>query len=208
MDLQQFEPTSPEEFIGEPQQQWCRILLDSVRTIKETGNGNLKVLIKGPPGIGKTSMARVVAHALVDKEHRIVDLIEESAADMQIDWVRQLKSEMHYVPMGGFKAIIVDEADELPDKCETLFLKIMDDLPRGTVMIFTSNEKQLSKRFEDRCFRVPLTNPNESEMAKWLKDNTELNDRRIQQLTTSCKGVRSTLAQATTIILARRTSCP
>ena len=207
MDLQQFEPTTPEEFIGAAQKRWCRLMLDSVKTIKATGKGSLKVLIKGPPGIGKTSIARVLAHALVDEPFRPYDLLEESAADMQIDWVRQLKSELHYAPMGGFKAIIVDEADELPEKCETLFLKIMDDLHDGTALFFTSNEKNLSKRFEDRCFRVPLSNPNEAEMTEWLKDNTELEDRRIQELI-ECKGVRSTLAQATTIILARRVSCP
>lgn len=196
MDLRKFEPTTPREFVGNDQQRWCNILLEEAQEIKDSLDGNMKVLIKGPPGIGKTALSRAIAKSLVDEAFRVVDITEKSGADLQIEWVRDLKDSLIYAPMSGFRSIIINEADELPDKCETLFLQLMDDLPDRMGLFFTSNEDQLSQRFEDRCTRVLLNPPTPKEIEEWLTEHTSLSPAKVETLATKAKGMRSVINQA------------
>ena len=197
MELQKFEPTTAEEFVGEHQRKWCRLLESYARNIRNLNEGNMIALIKGDAGVGKTAMCKVAARILVDESHRSYDLVHVSGAEVGLDWTRQLKDELHYAPMGGFRAIIVDEADELPEKSRALFLKVMEDLPERAGLFFTSNQEALEQRFEDRCSsRFTLTKPDPKEIAAWLKEHTELSDARVASLCGKAKGMRSVINQA------------
>lgn len=201
MDLREYKPESPNDFVGSPQKKWAKLLLGSVQLVKEGKSRSLKVLLKGPPGVGKTSMAGFLARQLVSDPFRHTSIITESGADIDIDWVRNLKDMTRTVPMGGYMAIIVDEADLLPKKCRDLFLHVMDTLPKGYLVCFTSNLDNLEKRFEDRCYQVRLDNPSPNEISEWLRTNTTLSEGVIRQLS-KIKGVRSTFNQAQSCITA------
>ena len=182
IDLDEYKPRTVDEFIGSGQKRWWRVLTGKARMIKETGKGKMKVLVTGECGIGKTELVQATAEILIDEGVRGVAMSEVSGANVQIDWVRETKSSLHTFPMGGRRAIIINEVDLLPEKCEDLMLDVMDDLPDGHALLMTSNTKQMSKRFADRCWRISLDPPSEAEMREWMQINVNLSQKQINQL--------------------------
>jgi len=204
IDLEDYKPRAVDEFIGTKQKHWFKLLAKKAQKVRRNGKGKMKVLITGDCGIGKTELAQATAEILVDEDHRAVAYEEVSAANVQIDQVRELRSNLHYYPQGGFRAIIINEADLLPEKCENLMLDVMDELPDCHALLMTSNRaKQFSKRFADRCWRVSIEPPTEDDMKEWLQINMDLPQRQIDQLA-KLKGVRSMFNQAETCLMAQQ----
>jgi|GEM_PF-6050096 len=124
-------------------------------------------LLSGPAGTGKTSAAFAMAGELgcdlAVKPRECGGLFEIASGDLTADTVREMfRTTLAYRPFygSGQKVLICNEADNMSNQAEFVFLDILENLPPQTVVVFTTNNpEKLSARFRQRCechtFKTP-----------------------------------------------------
>src|SRR5690625_1547127 len=104
----------------------------------------------GPRGVGKTTMARVLAREVnqvadsVDGEElgRTLNIVEMGAAsNRKIDDVRALKEVIRVPPQNGrYKIFIIDEVHMLTKEAFNALLKTLEEPPPHAIFIFATTE--------------------------------------------------------------------
>ncbi|MCY3024592.1 MAG: AAA family ATPase [Planctomycetota bacterium] len=116
-------------------------------------------LFSGETGTGKTSAALALAAELgCDLDQREFGGVHVIASGEQsADAVRECFQRMCLQPAfgSGWKVFIVNEAERMHVQAETIWLDRLENIPRHTVIVFTTNHPQkMSQRFLDRCLRL------------------------------------------------------
>lgn len=127
------------------------------------------ILLSGPTGCGKTTIARIIRRQLKISS---MDWNEFNAAtDRGIEVVRTIEAQAELNPMKGeFKAWNIDEAHQLTTAAQHGFLKLLEEPPRGVFFILsTTNPKKLLPTIRSRCTDIVVKNLTMTELKKLVK---------------------------------------
>lgn len=129
------------------------------RSIK-TGRISHAYLLTGPRGVGKTSVARILAHEInklpYDEESLKLDIIEiDAASNNGVEDIRDLREKVQIAPVSADKKVyIIDEVHMLSKSAFNALLKTLEEPPEHVVFILaTTNIEKLPATIISRTQR-------------------------------------------------------
>lgn len=117
-----------------------------LRRALEQGKIAHAYLLTGPRGVGKTSVARILAHEInqlpYDEEASHLDIIEiDAASNNGVDDIRALREKAQVAPISAPKKIyIIDEVHMLSKPAFNALLKTLEEPPAHVVFILATTD--------------------------------------------------------------------
>lgn len=139
------------------------------------------LLLIGPRGVGKTSLARILAHQVNQVEYDLdktpLDIIEiDAASNGRIDEVRDLREKIKLMPIElQYKVYIIDEVHMLTKEAFNALLKTLEEPPKHIIFIMATTEiHKIPATIISRCQRFAFKTIPQEDLKKHLKKISDL----------------------------------
>lgn len=142
-----------------------------------SGRTSHAYLFTGPRGVGKTSVARILAHALNELDYNDgathLDIIEiDAASNNGVEDVRDLRDKVQLAPVSAKKKVyIIDEVHMLSRPAFNALLKTLEEPPEHVVFILaTTDLEKLPDTIVSRTQRYSFRNIATKDAVKHLRE--------------------------------------
>ena len=167
-----YRPTKLADVIG--QEQITSVLSKSL----SQGKIAHAYLFIGPRGTGKTSVARIFAHAVngfpYEVEDSYLDIIEiDAASNTGVDNIRELREKAIIAPTKGkFKVYIIDEVHMLTKSASNALLKTLEEPPAHVIFIMATTD----------AHKVPITISSRTQVHTFKLASPEVMQSHLRQI--------------------------
>lgn len=148
-----YRPTTLAEVVGQDH------IVSVIGAALKDGTTAHAYLFAGTRGIGKTSVARIIATELGTSENDIHEI--DAASNRGIDDIRELREAVHALPFESEKKVyIIDEVHMLTKEAFNALLKTLEEPPTHVMFILATTELHkvpdtIVSRCETHQFRKP-----------------------------------------------------
>jgi replication factor C small subunit len=134
--VEKYRPKSVEGYVFRDDAQKNQVL----KWIKEGSIPHL--LLSGTPGIGKTTLAKLLLNELGISEYDILEI--NASRERGIDEVKgRITDFIRMIPFGPFKVVLLDEADYLTPAAQAAMRGVMEEYSNTSRFILTCNHENL-----------------------------------------------------------------